>query len=175
MTKKIWKNPIFWIKSWYDLVIWIPKTNTRRILVMLQTYSSGWVYLIERKQCSNKRTINEKDCKIHSKPIQNRVWQKTLVVLNHLCLKFGADIKEIGCLKEENILVDHESHQSIRTENPKQNTLKIEKIQQNKHSNIIFQLNLDLDFFTVYVIDFICLSWRKVLILFALWLDELSS
>ena len=48
------------------------------------------------------------------------------------CLKFGANIKEIGWLKKENILVDHKRHQSARMENSKQYSLKRENVQQNK-------------------------------------------
>ena len=54
------------------------------------------------------------------------------VVPRQLCLKFGANIKELGLLKKKNILVDHEIYQSIRIENSKQYTLKIENVQQNK-------------------------------------------
>ena len=55
-----------------------------------------------------------------------------LVVLSQLCLKFGANVKEIGWLKKENIQVDLEIHQSTRRENSRQYILKIENIQQSK-------------------------------------------
>ena len=55
-----------------------------------------------------------------------------LVVLSQLCLKFGANVKEIGWLKKENIRVDLEIHQSARRENSRQYVLKIENIQQSK-------------------------------------------
>ena len=42
------------------------------------------------------------------------------------------NIKEMGWLKKENILVVDKIHESVRGENSKQSTRKIENIQQNK-------------------------------------------
>ena len=55
-----------------------------------------------------------------------------LVVPSLLCLKFGANIKETGMLKKENILVDEKRHESVRIRNPKQYALKIENVLGNK-------------------------------------------
>ena len=60
------------------------------------------------------------------------MWRKTLVILSKLRLKFGANIKEKEWLKKENILVDYERHQDVRTENSKKYAVKIENVQQNK-------------------------------------------
>ena len=37
----------------------------------------------------------------------------------------------MGWLKKENILADHERHQSIRIEDSKKHALKIENVQEN--------------------------------------------
>ena len=55
-----------------------------------------------------------------------------MVVSSHLCLKFGANIKGIGWFKKENMLVDHERHESVRIETSKQYSLEIENVQKNK-------------------------------------------
>ena len=52
-----------------------------------------------------------------------------LVVSSLLCEKCSTDIKKIGWLKKENILVDHERYQSVKMENQKQYDLKIENVQ----------------------------------------------
>ena len=64
----------------------------------------------------NKRTLN---------------WN-TKVIHSQLSLKFDANIKEMGWLKKEKIMVVQERHQSIRIENLKNYTLKIENVQKKQ-------------------------------------------
>ena len=71
-----------------------------------------------------KKTVKGKDRKTHS--IHIEVFWKKLVVPGQLCLKFGANIKEMKYFKKEIIEVDVERHQSVKTE--KQYALKIEDV-----------------------------------------------
>ena len=41
-------------------------------------------------------------------------------------------INEMGWLKKENILIEHEKHENVRIENSKKYALKIENLQQSK-------------------------------------------
>ena len=55
---------------------------------------------MEKKYNSNKRAVNSDNEKDHKTYSKSGVWQMTLAVLSTLCLKFGANIKEMGWLKK---------------------------------------------------------------------------
>ena len=48
-----------------------------------------------------------------------------MAALNHLCLKSGANVKEIGLLKNDNLLIDYEIYHSVEIK--KKQALYIEK------------------------------------------------
>ena len=83
----------------------------------LQTLS-GWVYLTERKHGAKKllsiETI-EKIVKILEKGNPQSRVRKNRCFFFHskLCLKFVANIKEMGWLKKENITVDDGRHENV--------------------------------------------------------------
>ena len=93
---------------------------------LLQTETSGWAFLNERKHGPNKRIVEWNkgmDRKTH-----RGEWWRTLVVPSQLYLKCDADIKEIGWLQYENTLVHYEKRESVRIENSKRHVLQIDNL-----------------------------------------------
>ena len=71
---------------------------------------------------------------------------ETLAISSQLCLKFGTDIKEMGWLKKENLLLDQERHQSVSIEKLKRcltrekHNKTIEKQMKNKGPMFIIKM-----------------------------------
>ena len=110
-TKILRNNRILKKKLLNNPVIYNPKTNTSKSWDMqvglllkklfLQISASSWAYLIQGKYGFNKRTVNWKNAKDKKKNLwKNKihcgVWRLTVDVPSRLCLKFRANIKEIG-------------------------------------------------------------------------------
>ena len=113
-------------KIWND-VICIPQITTSRIQICKLVYSqkivlvdlNKWLRIhhwkkiwLQQKNCPLK---NWKDRKTRSNRQSSvgrgeRCW---LFPINHLNVEIVANIKEMGWLKEERILVDHERHQGV--------------------------------------------------------------
>ena len=68
---------------------------------------------------------------LFKKEILSGMRWKTLVVRGQLWLKYGTCWKEMGWLKKENILRDHEKYFSIRIEKTKQYFHKMGNVKQN--------------------------------------------